>query len=76
MSLRRTPYTERGVRRLPCVRCGKPASRQWNACADGQYRPICTDCDILLNRLVLQFMRIPAWKEKIRKYKAAIAKAE
>lgn len=29
---------------------------QWNACADGFWRPICWDCDVLLNRIALMFM--------------------
>lgn len=54
---RREPYTEIGIRRLPCARCGEMASQQWQICADGNlYRPICTACDIALNRLVLEFM--------------------
>jgi len=72
---RRTPYTERGIRRLRCVRCGKPASQQWKACADGLWRPICTDCDIRLNRLTLFFMADPEAKEKIEKYKAKLCKS-
>lgn len=53
---RRKPYTEIGIRRLKCVRCGKPASHQWKACADELWRPICRICDILLNRVALMFM--------------------
>lgn len=57
---RRQPYTWAGVRRLPCFRCGEPAHRQWQVCADGRlYRPLCLDCDIELNRLVLDWMRFP-----------------
>jgi len=54
---RRKPYTEIGIRRMKCVRCGEPAVHQWSACADGNlWRPICRDCDILLNRIALMFM--------------------
>jgi len=53
---RRTPYTKRGIRRLKCIRCGEPAVHQWNACADGLWRPICWDCDVLINRIALMFM--------------------
>jgi NAD-dependent SIR2 family protein deacetylase len=65
---RRAPYTERGIRRLRCVRCGEQASQQWRACADGLWRPICTDCDVLLNRLALFFMADPEAEEKIDRY--------
>lgn len=33
---RRQPYTEIGVRRVPCTRCGEPAEYQWQVCADGR----------------------------------------
>jgi hypothetical protein len=60
----RAPYTERGIRRLRCVRCGEQATQRWRACADGLWRPICTDCDILLNRLALFFMADPEAEKK------------
>jgi hypothetical protein len=69
---RRTPYTEIGIRRCRCVRCGNPARFQWNACADGRYRPVCADCDILLNAEVLAFMRDPDAAEKMRRYIARV----
>lgn len=54
---RRVPYTETGVRRLPCFRCGSKAEHQWNVCADGGlYRPICLGCDVELNQMVLRWM--------------------
>lgn len=58
--MRKTPYTEIGVRRLKCFRCGKRATQQWTICADGnQYRPLCNSCDVELNDVVLEFMRHP-----------------
>lgn len=57
---RKKPYTEIGVRRVPCTRCGRPAEYQWQVCADGRlFRPICKQCDIELNEFVLQFMGFP-----------------
>jgi len=70
---RKRPYTEAGIRRLPCARCGRPARHQWNACADGLYRPVCTRCDVALNKLALRFMRDPDTEIKIRTYKAKLA---
>lgn len=68
--MRRTPYTEIGIRRLGCVRCGEQAVHQWQVCADGnQYRPLCVECDIGLNKLVLQWMGFDDWQDKIEKYK-------
>lgn len=67
---RRRPYTVRGIRRLPCFRCGEPAEHQWQVCADGSlYRPLCIACDIALNELVLRWMGFPNWQEMIERYK-------
>lgn len=58
---RRRPYTDAGVGRLPCFRCGRPALHQWSACSDGNlWRPLCLECDIALNRLVLEWMGFDA----------------
>jgi hypothetical protein len=67
--VRRKPYTEIGVRRLKCFRCGQRAEHQWNVCADGCHRPICVECDVALNELVLRWMGDKDWKEKIRRYR-------
>lgn len=73
---RRRPYTQIGIRRLPCARCGKPAEFTWNACADGGLRrPICVKCDVLLNRIVLRFMNDPDWKAKVAAYAARLSAA-
>lgn len=66
---RRKPYTEIGISRLPCFRCGEKAHHQWQICADGNlYRPVCLDCDIALNKLVLRWMRFKNWRLKIKDY--------
>lgn len=68
--MRKHPYTETGIKRLKCLRCGEQASSQWNICSlDGAYFPICRECDIKLNKLVLKFMRFQDWKDKIERYK-------
>lgn len=62
---RRKPYTEGGIKRLTCIRCGLQASSQWQICADlNNYRPVCRGCDVLLNQLVLKFMGHP-WVTKL-----------
>lgn len=72
---RRKPYTARGIRRVPCFRCGKPARFQWQICADGNlYRPICWACDVALNRVVLEFMGFDRVTERIVRYADAKAK--
>jgi hypothetical protein len=58
---RLTPYTAAGIVRIPCARCGKPSRFQWNVCADNvngrpQFRGLCVDCDIALNRLAMRFV--------------------
>ena len=66
---RKEPYTANGIKRLPCVRCGKKASHQWQICADGRlYRPICVACDIALNEMVLKFVGFVDVEEKMARY--------
>ena len=68
---RKEPYTDIGVRRLPCVRCEQPARLQWNACADDNlWRPLCLDCDVALNRLVLRWMNDHEADAKADKYES------
>lgn len=69
------PYTERGLKRLTCSRkgCTRKAAAQWSACADGNIqRPLCSECDIDLNRLVLQWIGDPEWVAKISAYVASL----
>lgn len=66
---RRKPYTQRGIERLPCFRCGAKAKHQWSICADGnKQRPICGPCDIDLNRIVLAWAGDPDAATKIAAY--------
>jgi hypothetical protein len=68
--MRKKPYTEIGIKRLKCFRCGAQAKYQWQICSDGNvYRPLCTACDIEMNELVLKFMKFPDWEIKINNYK-------
>lgn len=70
MTKRTKPYTELGIRRMKCARCGAQAEYQWQICSDGnQYRPICKACDIALNELVLEFVGFTDREEMIEKYK-------
>lgn len=73
---RRQPYTQIGIRRLPCFRCGAKAEHQWNICADNHedkpiFRPICQECDWTLNELVLRWMGFsePEIQQKMTKYR-------
>ena len=57
--MRRNPYTEIGIKRVPCYRCGKPSVRQWQICSlNNEYKGLCRECDIKLNQIVLTFMKI------------------
>ncbi len=70
--MRKKPYTEIGIKRVPCLRCGKPSSRQWQICSLGnRYAGVCTKCDIELNELVLKFMGIKDYEKIMLYYKAA-----
>ena len=70
MKGRKTPYTLKGIKRIKCFRCGKPASQQWQICSDDNiYRGICTECDVALNEVVLKFMGFGDWEEKMKAYR-------
>lgn len=55
--MRRTPYTARGIRRFRCIRgCGRMGEHQWQICADHNvYRPLCLECDVELNEMVMRW---------------------
>jgi len=67
---RKQPYTEKGIERLPCIRCGEKALHQWQICSDGRlFRPLCIHCDIALNELVLRWIGFKDWRKKMADYK-------
>ena len=71
--MRKKPYTQIGIRRLKCFRCGKKAEYQWQICSDGnQYRPLCKDCDIAMNEMVLKWMGFDNYKVMIDNYKISM----
>ena len=70
---RREPYTNEGIRRVPCVRCGSPARFQWQVCADKNgFRALCIECDVQLNRMVLEWARDPNATAKLAAYEARV----
>ena len=69
--MRREPYTENGINRVSCQRCGKPSVTQWQICATGnKWAGVCIECDIKLNELVVEFMGLS--KDLTRSYSAAM----
>lgn len=69
---RKNPYLEEDINKKECFKCGKPSSYQWNICADNKYHPICKDCDIKLNELVLDFMEFPNKEKLLEKYRKKV----
>lgn len=64
-------YTAAGITRLKCIRCGAKARHEWSICADGNRpRPVCLDCDIELNRMVLTWANDPDATAKADRYEA------
>lgn len=67
---RMKPYMEDEISSIPCARCGKPSSHQWQVCSLGnRYLTICTECDIQLNDLALEFMNVKHRKKFMTKYR-------
>lgn len=75
--MRRRAYTEAGLKRVACVHCGAPSAAQWSLrpCAIGTtgWYPLCIACDVDLNRLVMQFLRLPDAAERLAAYVASRA---
>jgi hypothetical protein len=75
--MRKNPYTQEGIKRMRCFRCDSPARFQWQICSDkNQYRPICDECDIALNELVLKFMGFANWRDLIDRYRKKMEKQD
>lgn len=51
-STRTKPYTERGISRVPCVKCGAPSEAQWRICSTNAWTAVCKRCDRTINRKV------------------------
>lgn len=67
---RKQPYTEKGIERVPCIRCGGKAVHQWQICSDKRlFRPLCMACDVALNELVLRWVGFKDWRKKMADYK-------
>ena len=65
--MRKKPYTNEEIRRVPCAHCGKPSTQQWQICAvDNKYGGVCTPCDLTINLMVGTFMNVPV--KKLRAY--------
>lgn len=68
--MRKKPYTEIGISRIPCKRCGKPSRYQWQVCAlNNVYMGVCEKCDIDLNELTLKFFKIKGREKILAKYR-------
>ena len=79
---RKKPYTRRGLSRVCCIHCKTaPASEQWRKdfCADNHeiaWLPLCLNCDVMLNEMLLRFFDVADVDEKIARYVASKAKEE
>lgn len=68
--MRTKPYTKKGIKRVPCFRCGRPSSHQWQICSLGnKWAGVCTECDIGLNGQVLKYLRFEDADMIIKRYK-------
>lgn len=72
--MRTKQYTEAGLSRVPCVRCGRPSTEQFNVsmCAVGnkiRWVGLCAGHDVEFNATVLQYFRYPDAETLMREYK-------
>lgn len=72
---RHKPYTVRGIRRVPCARCGAKGYASWHICADeNRQRVLCASCDIDLNTWVMRWVFGAAREADIEAYRDRIIK--
>jgi hypothetical protein len=75
MANRTRPYTDAGLSRVPCAHCGEPSTAEWmlRPCAIGQkrYYGLCRVHDIELNRLTVNFLRVPDADALMERYEAS-----
>lgn len=69
-STRRRPYTQRGIRRVPCVKCGAPSAHQWRICSTDAWTAVCRRCDITINRKIATWAFGSDAKPLLRRYEA------
>jgi NAD-dependent SIR2 family protein deacetylase len=64
------PYTRRSIKRAQCVRCGERASDAFTICAAGTHRqlPVCKECDIAINAMIVRFLGFPDAEQMIETY--------
>jgi hypothetical protein len=73
---RTKPYLAETIHRQPCIRCGKPSVFQWQICSDTRYyRPICIECDMALNAMLLVWFNHPDPKGAMEAYKRKLLNA-
>jgi hypothetical protein len=62
------------IRRRKCGRCGsRPGYAQWHVCSDNHVNHVlCADCDIALNKLVLEWAGVPDAKATIARYRRRV----
>lgn len=53
--MRRKPYTDRGISRVPCVKCGRPSKYQWRICSTNAWSAVCGACDLAINTIVAEW---------------------
>lgn len=71
----RPQYSAEGIRRLMCSRagCGRRSHASWGACADENVqRPLCAECDVEVNRIMLDWIGDPDADEKMAAYVAQV----
>ena len=58
---------------IPCVHCGANSQCQWVVCANGpDFIPMCIDCDIALNHLILSFLKFENCEDLMKQYKESL----
>ncbi len=66
------PYTVLEIQRQTCsvAGCSRRAAYQWQCCATGnRWMPLCKECDVALNEMVLNWSGHPEAEPLIKQYR-------
>jgi hypothetical protein len=64
------PTQQRGISRVPCVKCGAPSKYQWRICSTGAWTAVCRRCDITINRKIARWAFGKEAEPLLKRYEA------
>ena len=73
--MRDRKYSDSMLKKTKCCvdGCTNMSRYQWSICAcGGKWMPMCSDHDLEINQMVLEWSQIKGWKGKLQKYRSRV----